>query len=76
MINRALQYLPMSRWGDEIQAALHSVVGHLTSVDPRLCIEIILKLTVDVINNWLPAEDHTFTSESGTVTVTMCRNVH
>ncbi len=46
---------PMS-WGcDEIQAAVHSAVRHLPSVHTRLCVQIILKLTVDVINDRLPA---------------------
>ena len=50
-----LQYLPMSRGGDEVEAAVHSVVRHLSSIDPGLWVEVILKLTVDVINDWLPA---------------------
>lgn len=51
--------LPVSRRGDEVQAALHSVVWHLPSVDPGLGVEVILKLTVDVIDDRLPAEDKT-----------------
>lgn len=63
-----LQYLPMPRRSDEIQAALHSVVRHLPSVDPGLCVEVILKLAVDVVDDRLPAEDHKlFTSMSGTI---------
>ena len=58
----------MPRWSDEVQATLYSVVRHLPSVDPGLCVEVILKLTVDVVDDWLPAEDNTlFTSMSGTV---------
>lgn len=50
-----MQYSPVSRGGDEVQAAVHSVVRHLPSVDPRLCVEVILKLTVDVVDHRLPA---------------------
>lgn len=47
----------MSRRGDEVQAALHSAVWHLPSVDSGLCVEVILKLAVNVIDDGLPAED-------------------
>lgn len=52
-----LQYLPMSRRGDEVQAALHSVVWHLPPVDPGLCVEEIFELAVDVVGDRLPAGD-------------------
>lgn len=54
-----MQYLPMSRWGDEIQTAMHPAVWHLPSVDPRLCIQVILKFTIDVVDDRLPAEEDT-----------------
>lgn len=45
----------MSWGGDEVQAAMHSVIGHLSSVHAGLWVEVILKLAVDVIDDWLPA---------------------
>lgn len=45
----------MSRGGDEIEAAVHPAVRHLTAVDAGLCVEVILKLTVDVVDDRLPA---------------------
>lgn len=54
-----MQYLPMPRWGDEIQTAMHPAVWHLPSVDPRLCIQVILKFTIDVVDDRLPAEEDT-----------------
>lgn len=63
-------YLPMPRRSDEIQAALHSAVWHQPSVDPGLCVEVVLKLTVDVVDDRLPAKDHKlFTSMPGTFTI-------
>lgn len=53
---KSLSYIPMSRGSNEVQAAVHSAVWHLASVDTRLCVEVILKLTVDVIDDRLPAE--------------------
>ena len=50
------QYLPVSRGGDEVQAAVDSVVGHLASVHPGLGVEVILELAVDVVDDRLPAE--------------------
>lgn len=47
----------MSRWGDEIQTAMHPAVWHLPSVDPRLCIQVVLKFTVNIVDDRLPAEE-------------------
>lgn len=46
----------MSRRSDEVQAALHSAVRHQPPVDPGLRVEVILELTVDVVDDGLPAE--------------------
>lgn len=46
---------PVSRGGDEVQAAVNSVVGHLPPVNARLCVQVVLKLAVDVIGHRLPA---------------------
>lgn len=45
----------MSRRGDEVQAAVDSVVGHGPAVHPGLCIQEVLAFTVDVVYHWLPA---------------------
>lgn len=47
-------HLPVSRGRYKVQAAVDSVVWHRPAVHPRLCIQEVLTLTVDVINNWLP----------------------
>lgn len=47
--------IPVSRWRDEVQAAVDSVVGHRPAVHPGLCIQEVLAFTVDVVYNWLPA---------------------
>lgn len=59
-----MQYSPVSRGGDEVQAAVHSIVRHLSSVDTRLGVEVILKLTVDVIDHRLPAAAKTKTAKT------------
>lgn len=51
----------MTRWGDKVQTAVHPAVRHLAPVDPRLCVEVVLKLTVDVVDDRLPAEGDTAT---------------
>ncbi len=51
-----VQYLPVTRGGDEVQAAVHSVVRHLPPVYPGFSIEEVFKLTVDVVDDRLPAE--------------------
>jgi len=51
-----VQYLPVTRGGDEVQAAVHPVVRHLPPVDTRFSIQEVFKLTVDVVDDWLPAE--------------------
>lgn len=47
----------MSGRSNEIEAAVDSVVGHLPPVDPRLCIEEVFKLAVNVFRHRLPAEE-------------------
>lgn len=44
----------MSKWRDEVQAAVDSVVWHGSAVYPGLCIQEIFTLTVDVVYDWLP----------------------
>lgn len=46
---------PMSRGGDEVQAAVDSAVRHLSSIHPRLWVQVVFKLAVYVVNDWLPA---------------------
>ena len=50
-----LQYAPVARGGDEVQAAVHPVIWHLSSVHPRFSVQEILTLAVDVVDDWLPA---------------------
>lgn len=51
-----VQYPPVTRGGDEVQAAVHPVVRHLPPVYPGFGIEEVFKLTVDVVDDRLPAE--------------------
>ncbi len=51
-----VQYLPVTRGGDEVQAAVHPVVRHLPPVYTGFSIEEVFKLTVDVVDDRLPAE--------------------
>ena len=46
----------MSGGGDEVETAVHSVVGHQASVHPRLRVQVVLKLVVNVVDDRLPAE--------------------
>lgn len=46
--------LPVSRGRYEVQAAVDSVVWHGPAVHPRLCIQEVLTLTVNVVYDWLP----------------------
>lgn len=45
----------MSRWRDEVQAAVDSVVWHGPAVHPGFCVQEVLALTVNVVDDWLPA---------------------
>lgn len=49
-----LQCPPVTRRGDEVQAAVHSVIWHLSPVDTWFCIQEVLAFTVDVVDHWLP----------------------
>ena len=53
---RQEDYQPMA-WGvDEVEAAVHSVVDDVSSVQPTLILQIPLKLVIYVANHWLEAE--------------------
>jgi len=41
---------------DEVEAAMHSVVLDVLSVQAALITEVLLKLLVDVVSDGLPAE--------------------
>ena len=51
------------RW-DEVQATVNAVILQGSTVHTGLIVQVLLKLGVDVIENWLPAtrrEDNKFT---------------
>ena len=50
-----MKYPPMACGSNEIQTAVHPGVRHNGSVDPRLMVEVLLVLAVNVVRNWLPA---------------------
>ena len=45
----------MTGGGNEVEAAVHPVVWHQSAVHPGLCIEEVLTLAVDVVDDRLPA---------------------
>lgn len=47
----------MSGRSNKVQAAVYSAVGHLPPVDPRLCVEEVFKLAVNIVRHRLPAEE-------------------
>lgn len=46
---------PVSWGGYEVEAAVNSAVGHLPSVHPWFRVQVVFKLAVYVVNDWLPA---------------------
>lgn len=46
----------MSKWRDEVEAAVHPVVHYVSSVQPTLIMEVPLKLIVNVLDDGLKAE--------------------
>lgn len=63
-MDRLTQYLPVSRGGDEVQAAVDSVVWHGSAVHSGLCVQEVLALTVNVVYDWLPAGETGKTCQS------------
>lgn len=49
--------LPVAGGRYEVQAAVDSVVRHGPPVHPRLCVQEVLALAVDVVDDRLPAGD-------------------
>ena len=49
-----MPHLPVSGRRDEVETAVDSVVWHGSAVYPRLCVQEVLTLTVDVVYDWLP----------------------
>lgn len=47
----ALQDSPMAQWGDEIEAAVNSVVDNVSAIEAALVVEVALKLVIDVADN-------------------------
>ena len=41
-------------WGNEIEAAVYTMVLNLASDNAGLLIQILLIFAVDVVNDWLP----------------------
>lgn len=46
-----LQDSPMAQWGDEIEAAVNSVVDNVSTIEAALVVEVALKLVIDVADN-------------------------
>lgn len=53
---------PVSWRGDEVQAAVDPAVRHLPSVHPGLWVQVVLKLAVYVVDDWLPAAGNKVTA--------------
>lgn len=48
----------MSKWRDEVEAAVDPVVLDILSIQPALIPEVLLKLLINVVCDWLPARTH------------------
>lgn len=48
-------YTPVSKGGDEVQAAVHPVVLDVLAVEAALITEVLLKLLVHVVGDGFPA---------------------
>lgn len=46
-----LQDSPMAQWGDEIEAAVNSVVDNVSAIEAALVVEVALKLVINVADN-------------------------
>lgn len=55
MLSLAHAYIPVSGGGDEVETAVHPVVGHQSAVDAGLGVQEVLALAVDVVDDRLPA---------------------
>lgn len=53
--------LPMPKWWDEVEAAVDSVVLNVLPVQSTLIPEVLLKLLIYVVCDWLPAGTHAHT---------------
>ena len=56
---------PVARGGDEVEAAVHSVVLDVLPVQPALLPEVLLKLLVHIVHHLLPAEEPVSLSHHG-----------
>lgn len=52
-------HLPVAKGGDEVKAAVYTVVLDVLAVQATLVPEVLLKLLVDVVGDRLPAEAET-----------------
>ena len=52
---------PVSKWWDKVEAAVDPVVLDVLPVQPTLVPEVLFKLLVDVVCDWLPARAHKHT---------------
>lgn len=41
----------MAQWGDEIEAAVNSVVDNVSAIEAALVVEVALKLVINVADN-------------------------
>ena len=59
--------VPMSGGSQEVETAMHSGVRHDGAVDTRLCVQVLIVLTVYEICDWLPAAPTQPTTEFSTL---------
>ena len=52
---KRLHDIPMSKWTNEVKAAMGSIVRNITSIEATLVGQKLLKLIIDVFNNRLVA---------------------
>lgn len=49
-------FIPMTKGRNKVKTAVYAVVLYVFAVQATLISEVLLKLLVDVVGDWLPAE--------------------
>jgi len=55
--NERSRSLRMTRWLNEVQTSVDTVVNNFLTVDPVLIFQILVESRLDVFNDWSPTED-------------------
>lgn len=47
----------MTRWLNEVQTGMDTIVNDLLTIDPILVFQILIESRLDVFNDWSPTEN-------------------